>query len=99
MRSALSAKLSEEGILVVESLSLESPKTKEFNLLLKRWNLTGGVLVVHDQNDENLRLASRNLPDVKLVSPSQLNIFDVLKYKTLLISRSALEHVERIFKK
>jgi large subunit ribosomal protein L4 len=99
MRSALSSKFSENRILAIQNFSLGSPKTKEFVAMMKKLDLTGSILLVHGEQNNNLALASRNIQNVKLIAPSELNVYDVLKYRTLVFSRSALEKVENIFKK
>jgi large subunit ribosomal protein L4 len=100
MRSALSSKVAENGIVAVEKLSVAGPKTKEFVAWLKKFELQGSsVLLVNDLHDANLALASRNVPGVKLVSPSELTVYDVLKHQTVVFSRGALEKVETIYRK
>jgi large subunit ribosomal protein L4 len=101
MRSALSSKVAENRIVAVEKLSVAGPKTKEFVAWLKKFELLGGgsVLLVNDVHDTNLVLSSRNVPGVKLVSPSELTVYDVLKHQTVVFSRGALEKVETIYRK
>ena len=90
MRSALSAKLSENSLAVVDLFSLESPKTKDFQKILTGFGFTGKVLVVDSGVNDNLSLSSRNLPKVKLVSGSGVNIFDVVNSNTLLFSKDSI---------
>jgi len=90
MRSALSAKLSENSLTVVDLFSLENHKTKDFQKILTRFGFTGRVLVVDSGVNDNLALSSRNLPEVKLVSGSGVNIFDVVNSNTLLFSRDSI---------
>jgi large subunit ribosomal protein L4 len=90
MCSALSAKLSENSLAVVEALLVGSHKTKDFQKVLKGLGFTGKVLVVGSSEDKNLRLCSRNLPKVKLVAGTGVNIFDVVNSNILLFSKDSI---------
>ena len=94
LRSALSAKLNENALTVVEGLPVESHKTKEFAGILKNIGLSGKVLVIDSTGDENLLLSIRNLPKVKLVSGAAVNIFDVVNSNAILFSRDAILQVQ-----
>jgi large subunit ribosomal protein L4 len=96
MRSALSAKLGENAITVVDAITLENSKTKDFNKLLEGMGFTGKVLVVDSSENRNLYLSSRNLPKVKLVSGSGVNIFDVVNSTTLLFSKESILQVQEV---
>ena len=90
MRSALSAKLSENALMVVDALMLASNKTKDFQKILSGLGFTGKVLVVDSGKDRNLMLSSRNLPKVKLVPGTGVNIFDVVNSNVLLFSKDSI---------
>jgi large subunit ribosomal protein L4 len=94
LRSALSAKFGANSLSVVESFTLESGKTKDFARVLKGLGGTGKVLVVNSGENRNLRLSSRNLPNVKLVPGSGINIHDVVDAELLLFSREAILQVQ-----
>ena len=96
LRSALSAKLSENALTVVEGLPLESYKTRDFQKLLKGFGFTGKVLVVDCSGDKNLILSLRNLPKVKLVPGTGVNIFDVVNSNTLLFSKESILKVQEV---
>ena len=87
MRSALSAKLSENSVAVIDSLAPESSKTKDFQKILGKWDSPGKSLIVDSSRNNNLVLSSRNLPKVKLVPGTGVNIFDVVNSNTLLFSK------------
>ena len=89
LRSTLSARLRESCITVVRDLDLPSHRTKEFRTALETLGLGTNVLVVENQPSQNLELSSRNLPEVKLLSSSQLNPYVVLKYRRIVMSASA----------
>jgi large subunit ribosomal protein L4 len=96
MRSALSAKLSENSLMVVEAISLESGKTKDFQKILSGLGFTGKVLVVDSADNKNLMLSSRNLPKVKLVRGTGVNIFDVVNSNVLLFSKDSILQVQEV---
>jgi len=97
MRSALSAKLSENALVVVDGFPLEGPKTKSLQKILTGMGLTGRVLVVDSSGAQNLALSSRNLPKVKLVAGTGVNIFDVVNSNALLFSKDAILQVQEVF--
>jgi len=96
LRSALSARLAEGRLTVVEAWALGSHKTRELAAVLDR--LAGGVrtrLLVELGANRNLELASRNLPGVALVEPAALEAYDVARHQWLLLSRAAAEKLGR----
>lgn len=94
MRSALSAKLNENSVAVIESLAPESSKTKDFQKMLSGMGYTGKVLIVDSSRNKNLLFSSRNLPKVKLVPGTGVNIFDVVNSNTLLFSKDSILQVQ-----
>ena len=99
LRSALSAKLSEKLVTVVEGLPMGSHKTKEFNKILSAFGIGGKVLVIDSTGEKNLLLSVRNLPLVKLVSGTTVNIFDVVNSDALLFSKDAILQVQEALNK
>jgi large subunit ribosomal protein L4 len=97
MRSALSAKLSDNSVAVIDTFTLENHKTKEFQKLLKSLGFTGKVLIVDSSDNKNLELSSRNLPKIKLVPGTGINIFDVVNSNTLLFSKDSILQVQEVF--
>jgi large subunit ribosomal protein L4 len=96
LRSALSAKLSEEKLTVVDGWKLDSHKTKEFRAALTKLDgETRTVLVVEGPGNRNLELASRNLEGVKVVAPAALQAYDVLRHGRVLLSQDTALHLGR----
>ncbi len=91
LRCVLSDKLASERLLVIDSLQLETPKTKMLNeILSKNFKITKALLV--DSKNRNLSLASRNLPTVRYLATNSINTYDLVKYEWLFLSKeSALE--------
>jgi hypothetical protein len=100
MRSALSARVAESALTVVDDLALEAPKTREVRGVLSALGLTRGALIVVAEADEAMSRASHNLQDVRAVTPGSLNLLDVLKYRHLVMTKPAAEALtEQLLKK
>jgi len=95
LRKALSERLKAGDVLVVDELKLAAAKTKEFLGVLKALDLTGTVLVVAQANDQNLRLASRNVRRVELTTGEELNTYQLLRSDKALFTRGAFERLEQ----
>jgi len=94
LRSALSAKLADQAITVVDSFTLTNSKTKGLRQTLDKLGAEKSVLLVDQSGNENLVLSSRNLAGVELQSNRDLHPYHVLKYKRLFISKPALEKLQ-----
>ncbi len=95
LKTALSAKLSENQIIVVDSLKLDEPKTKNMVSLLDTLGLTGKkVLIVTKEKDDNVYLSSRNLPYVKVKRASDINTYSVIVNDFILVTKDALMSVQ-----
>jgi large subunit ribosomal protein L4 len=89
LRSALSAKLRDNELRVVQAFNLADHKTKNMSFVLGALNAKETVLLVDNGDNVNLARASRNLPGVKLVPTKDVNVYDVLKYQEVLMSEAA----------
>jgi large subunit ribosomal protein L4 len=89
LRSALSAKLAEQKVTVVDAWSLETHKTQNLVSALEKLNRTKSALLVAQGGNRNLELASRNIEGVKLAAPGALQPYDVLKHDLLVLSKDA----------
>ena len=99
-RSALSYKVQENALVVVEDFTFEAPKTKNFIALLNDLNLVGKkVLVVAAGSDKNLYLSARNLPKAKVAVASDINTYGVLDAAVLVLTESAVAKVEEVLAK
>ncbi len=90
LKSALSMKLAENQILILDQIDFKEPKTKEGIKMLKTLNLES-ALIVDSHDNVNLFLSVRNIPKVKAVDHSQVNIYDVLNHKSLVLTQTAFE--------
>lgn len=95
-RSALTYKAKDNNLRVIESFTLEVPKTKEIENLRKALQLDKKVLLVINGNDKNLYLSTRNLPDTKLIDAADLNTYTILNHKHIVFFEEAVEKVHEV---
>ncbi len=93
MRSALSARLAENALTVVDELAVPSPKTREMAAVLRTLGLERGALIVLGGQDDQVARATSNLENVRAVTPGGLNLLDVLNFRHVLMTRAAAEAV------
>ncbi len=91
MKSALSARVAESALTVVDELALTAPKTREVRGILTALGVNRSALIVLGERDEDVARASRNLPEVRAVTPGGLCLLDVMKYRRIIMTRSAAE--------
>ena len=93
LKMALSSKLQEKRLVVMDSFDLEKIKTKKFLDVLGALDIENVLIITEDKN-ENLERSSRNVPKVKILRSSGLNVYDILKYKNLILLESSIKHIE-----
>ena len=96
MRSALSAKLADGEIVVVDQLSFEKPSTKQAAEVLKNLGLEGRVTIIVPDEDVNTFLSFRNLSKVRAIGVSELNTLDFIDNKALVLTEAALTRIEEV---
>jgi large subunit ribosomal protein L4 len=96
LRSALSERVREGSVFVVESWAFDKPKTKDFSASLGKLGLDGKTLIVDSLENENLILSARNLRRAKVVNSFGLNIYDLLYHDQLVLSRTAADELEQL---
>ena len=94
LRSALSQRVKDGALKVVDRFEMETPKTKALKGLLLGLGVSGKTLLVDHRPPDNLVLSGRNIPDLKIVDDSHINVYDVLDCKTVLVSSEALSKLE-----
>ena len=93
LKMALSSKLQANELMVLDKFELKQIKTKDVVDLLNGLNLTNALIVTGEKN-ENLELSSRNVPDIKVLRSEGLNVYDILKYKTLILLEPVVKNIE-----
>lgn len=97
MRSALSYHVANDQIKVVESIAVDSPKTKTFQELLTSLGVEGKTLIVAKTFGENEVLAARNIPTVAFSQVNHVSVYDILNCKNLVVTQDAIEVFEEVF--
>jgi large subunit ribosomal protein L4 len=96
IKSALSSKVREENILVLENLTLAAPKTKEMVAVLNGLNVESKALIVTGDFNEAVAISARNIPGVTVVAADGINVLDVLNHDKLLMTKTAVEKIEEV---
>ena len=97
LKSVLSAKASEMNIVVIDSIKMDAPKTKEFAQFLKNVNCDCKTLVVTANVDENVIKSGRNIPGCEVTFANVINVYDILNAKKLVLDKAALAKIEEVF--
>ena len=96
LKSALTSRVQESKLVVVDELKFDEIKTKKMQGVLNALNVKKALIVLKD-NDQNVLLSARNIADVRTVLTSTLNVFDILKYDTIIITKSAVAKIEEVY--
>ncbi|WP_338752611.1 50S ribosomal protein L4 [Bacillus sp. FJAT-52991] len=96
IKSALSSKVAEQNILVLEALTLDAPKTKEFASVLKNLSVDTKALIVTESLNENVALSARNIPGVTVVEANGISVLDLVGHDKLIMTKAAVEKVEEV---
>ena len=96
LKSALTAKVNDQKFIVLDELKLDGIKTKNFKEILNNLKVEG-ALVVLAENDQNVILSARNIPAVKTTQINTLNVYDVMKYKTVVLAKDAVAKIEEVY--
>lgn len=94
LRMALSSKLSEGKLMVVDKIDLTQPKTKEFTAVQNKLNLKNPLIVV-SKKDRNLDLASRNVPKVHVISEEELHVYEILNHQELILTPEVVANLQQ----
>ena len=97
LRGALTAKLGDEAIRVIDAFGLEAIKTQDFAGILAALNASGRVLVVTPSVDEKLKLSARNLPTVDVILADSLNVVALVRADTIVIEQPALARMQEVY--
>ena len=94
--SALSSKVAESKIVVVDEFKLDEIKTKKFVEVMNNLKVENALVVLEGEN-KNVVLSGRNIPSVKVTATNEINTYDVLKYTTLVVTKAAVEKLEEVY--
>ena len=96
LKSALTSRVQENKFLVLDELKLDEAKTKKFAEVLANLKVNKAIVVV-DENDKNAILSARNIPDVITASANTINTYDIMKYSTVIATKSAVAKIEEVY--
>ena len=94
--SALSSKVNDSKIVVLDSFNLDEIKTKKFAEVMHNIKVSNALFVIEGEN-KNVVLSGRNIPTVKVSATNEINTYDVLKYDTLVVTKAAVEKLEEVY--
>ncbi|MCD7745339.1 MAG: 50S ribosomal protein L4 [Lachnospiraceae bacterium] len=96
LKSALTSRVQENKLIVLDELKLAEIKTKNMKAVLDALKLEKALVVI-EENDQNVVLSARNLPDVKTALINTINVYDILKYNTVVVTKAAVEAIEEVY--
>jgi large subunit ribosomal protein L4 len=97
LKSALSSKVNANEIIVLDALAIDAPKTKAMVEILSALKVGKKALIVSGEQDNNIILSARNIPGVKVVDATGINVLDLLHHDALVITKDAVAKVEEVF--
>ncbi len=96
LKSVLTAKVEEKKFIIIDEINFDEIKTKNFANILKNLNVDKALVVLEDGN-KNAELSAKNIADVKTAKTNTINVFDVLKYNTVIATKAAVASIEEVY--
>ena len=96
LKSALTSVVNDNKFIVVDELKFDSIKTKDFAKVLTNLNVEK-ALVVLDSNDKNVVMSAKNIPTVKTALTNTINVYDILKYNTVVVTKAAVDQIQEVY--
>lgn len=96
LKSALTSRVQENKFIVVDELKFDEIKTKKFAEVMKNLNVEKALVVLND-NDVNVVKSAANIPTIKTASTATINVFDILKYNTVVVTKAAVETIQEVY--
>ena len=96
LKSVLTSAVNENKFIVVDELKLNEIKTKDFAKVLTNLNVEK-ALVVLDTNDQNVVMSAKNIPTVKTALTNTINVYDILKYNTVVVTKAAVDQIQEVY--
>lgn len=97
LRSALSAKVADGELIVLDELKMDAPKTKEMAATLKNINAASKALIVTAEKDENVVRSAANIPGVRTVLASNMNVYEIVNYTSFIVTQEAVKKIEEVY--
>ena len=96
LKSALTSRVEEKKLIVLDEINFGEIKTKNFQNVLNNLNVAKALVVLEDGN-KNAELSARNIPSVKTARTNTINVYDILKYNTVIATKAAVETIEEVY--
>ena len=96
LKSALTSRVQENKFIVVDEMNFGEIKTKNFQNMLNNLSVSKALVVLEDDN-KNAELSARNIPDVKTARTNTINVYDILKYNTVIVTKAAVTTIEEVY--
>ena len=96
LKSALTSRVEENKFIVVDEMNFDEIKTKKFQEVLNNLSVSKALVVLEDGN-KNAELSARNIADVKTAKTNTINVYDILKYNTVIATKAAVEAIEEVY--
>lgn len=96
LKSALSSRVAENKFVVVDELKFDAIKTKDFAKVMSNLGVEKALVVIND-NDTNVVMSAKNIPTVKTASTSTINVYDILKYNTVVVTKDAVNTIREVY--
>lgn len=96
LKSALTSRVAAQKIFVLDELKLDEVKTKKMAAVLDSLKVNKALVVIGEKND-NVLLSARNIPSVRTALPNTINVYDILKYDTLVLTKDAVAKIEEVY--
>jgi large subunit ribosomal protein L4 len=96
LKSALTSRVQENKLIVVDELKMDEIKTKKFAEVMSNLKVDKALVVLTD-NDKNVVASAKNIPTVKTASTATINVFDILKYNTVVVTKAAVANIEEVY--
>ena len=96
LKSALTSRVEEKKFIVVDEISFDEIKTKKFEDVLNNLSVSKALVVLEDGN-KNAELSARNIADVKTAKTNTINVYDILKYNTVIATKAAVQAIEEVY--
>lgn len=96
LKSALTSRVEEKKFIVLDEINFGEIKTKNFQNVLNNLNVAKALVVLEDGN-KNAELSARNIPSVKTARTNTINVYDILKYNTVIATKAAVETIEEVY--
>ena len=97
LKSVLTSKVADNKIIVLDSLNLDSIKTKHMAEILKNLKLDESAVIVIPEKNENIEKSSRNIPGVKTLLVNTINVYDIVKHNSFIVTREAVSKIEEVY--